>query len=500
MNVRAKGALALAVALLVAGCSGGGEEATGGGDGGAGGSNPGGFGGRDGGRGGSGGAGSLDPEPPMAGAIEARVVGRNGRDLLVTVEGSDPNGDVVQLRLRLLDRAGADIPVVDTDRNGEPDASGIPAPFAVSVAGETSFAAAATLHRLLHRVPTLGSVGVRLVDAHGLESEERVVVVADQPVRDDGECCDPTAVADRCKDGRGCHGDPPTCGEGAAPEITRFAYVRTSTSPRILIEGTEPEDDLATIRIGFLSTRGEPISVDLDGDDTPDGDSFDFGVEDQARDGTFFLEINPIEGFDVEVPQLSATATDGHGHTGATQVAKAAVATKRNRGQTCDPRGFDACASGTACFPGIVGVDNRCEILSRIRDLELAAAPVLDPALGLAVAVGRAEGASVFDVPVDCSTGDPVDRPEAIVKLHLASPAARLTLSTIGPWTDFDTVVYLLPDSATSSANALGCGDDSPAGAASLLEIENVPAGDYLVVVDSWNPYGGSFELVVGVE
>ncbi len=487
------------LAVLLATACGGGSEGAGGTGSGDGGSGGGGSGGSGGGTGGTGWT-PVEPVPPVASSAEARVVGSSGRDLQVSVAGADPDGDVVSIRLRLLDGAGADLPVVDLDGDGEPDSSLLSATPSASLSGQEAFTATATVHRLYLVAPTLVSVGVRLVDVYGLMSEERIVPILTQPIRAPGESCDPAAVVDRCETGKGCYGDSPICQEGRAPEITRFAYVRTSTSPRILIEGTEPEDDLASLRLGFLNSRGEAIQVDLDGDDLVDGDSLDLSLVGYARDGAFFVELEPIEGFDRLVPQLSASASDAVGHVGATQTAKAAVANKRNRGQSCDPRGFDECASGTVCAPGIVGRENKCELVNRYRDNELKAAPLLDPAAGNVIFAGRVEGTSVFDVPVDCSAGDPTGRPDAIAKLRLASPAARLTLTTVSPWTDFDTAVYLLPAEATSSEAALGCGDDSPAGSASLLELENVPAGDYLVVVDSWNTYGGTFELFVGVE
>lgn len=488
-------ALALSVALLATACGGGGDE-------GAGGTGAGGDGGGGGSGGSGGGIGGLpaDPEPPVAASVEARVVGRTGRDLRVTVEGSDPNGDVVMLRLRPLDASGGELAVVDLDDDGAADSSTLPAPLGAPVLGQATFTAGATVHRLYLAAPTLASVGVRLVDRHGLESEEQVVAIATQPILASGESCDPSGQANRCEDGKGCHGEPPVCADGVAPEIGRFAYLRTSTSPRILIEGTEPEDDLTQLRLDFLDSRGQPVSVDLDGDDNPDASFFEFDVVGYAIDGTFFVEIAPIEGFDTLVPQLSAVATDAAGNAGGSQQAKAAIPGKRSRSQSCDPRGFDICGSGLVCMPGIVGLANKCETLSRTRDAKLDVAPVLDPALGRTVFVGRAEGSSVLDAPVDCSAGDPTGRPEGIAKLHLAAAATRLTLSTESPWTDFDSTVYLLPADATSSAGALGCGDDSPSGSASLVELENVPAGDYLVVVDSWNSVGGNFELSVTVE
>jgi hypothetical protein len=71
----------------------------------------------------------------------------------------------------------------------------------------------------------------------------------------------------------------------------------------------------------------------------------------------------------------------------------------------------------------------------------------------------------------------------------------------VGSGTSFDTVLYAMPGCPNDNADALGCSDDVPMGAgASELVLENLPAGDYVVVIDSFDPMGGNFELHAIIE
>lgn len=49
-------------------------------------------------------------------------------------------------------------------------------------------------------------------------------------------------------------------------------------------------------------------------------------------------------------------------------------------------------------------------------------------------------------------------------------------------------------------APVLACGDDARGTAASTLVLTDVPAQDYLIVVDGYDPVSGAFELAVEVE
>ena len=107
-------------------------------------------------------------------------------------------------------------------------------------------------------------------------------------------------------------------------------------------------------------------------------------------------------------------------------------------------------------------------------------------------ATGHARGVSLWDPPAECLAASALGRPEGLVRLHLAAPMASLTISTAVEETNFDTALYLLPGAGDSEDSPLGCNDDAT-GSASTLTVENLPAGDYTIVVDSKSMTGGRF-------
>jgi len=178
-----------------------------------------------------------------------------------------------------------------------------------------------------------------------------------------------------------------------------------------------------------------------------------------------------------------------------------AAAPVRNSGQACDPRGFDVCAANLVCTPGVVGKANTCQSGTTLRSAECKAATVLVATAEGATALGVATGASLWDVPEGCQSNNPKGRPEGLITVRLTGPAKKLTLSTEHPGTTFDTAVYLLAGCPVDVKDALGCSDDvAVTTSASRLVVENLPAGDYQVIVDSFNFEGGSFELSAKVE
>ncbi|MDP1823839.1 MAG: hypothetical protein Q8L48_11365 [Archangium sp.] len=437
--------------------------------------------------------------PPQLTSVEARVSGRTGRDLRLSLKGKDRNLDAVSVAVRLLDATDGPVVAMDSNRDGVADATG----GVLLLEGKrwvTEVLTASASIRGLFASPTgVTQVAVVLVDAAGLQSEEQIVPVEAQLVRARGEPCDATFMADRCEPGLGCRGTPAVCDEGLAPQIGRLAFYRNATGgPTILVEGTEPEDDLLAIRFEFQNAQGVAISIDSDGDGMPDLSSFDQDALALAVDGSFFLRLQSGDGLDQQVPKLVAIPSDGAGHTGTPKIVAPAPIPVRSAGQGCDARGFDTCGPNLSCSPGIVGATNRCATASPLRTAQCTAAPLL---LAGGRVTGLAEGGSLWDAPAGCSTNDPTGRPEGVVKLRLTDRAAKLTLSTANPGTGFDTTLYVMPECPNDTQDSLGCSDDLPgAGGASQLVLEDLPPGDYLVVVDSFDPLGGPFELTAVVE
>lgn len=497
---------ALLLGALLAGCPPPSSADGGTGGGGGGGSTGGGGGGGSGGSGGGSGGGTVTTDggqayAPELTSVTARVSGRTGKDLSVSVTGKDRNLDAVTVWVRLLDAQDAPVTGLDTNRDGLADAAeGVLTLEGKRWVGEV-VTGTATVRGLFGRAANVVKVGVKLMDATSLQSAEQLTTIVEQPVRTLGTACDATFVTDRCEPGLGCRGTPTVCSEGLAPAITRLAFYRSTTSagPYILVEGTEPEDDLSNLHFDFQDAQGHPAVIDLDGDGTEDvPPSFDHPSTGLAVDGTFFVRLPDLAvGLDQKVQRLVAIPSDLAGHTGDAGVTTPTNIPVRNAGQSCDARGFDICAANLSCSPGTVGAANTCKSASPLRTAECSAATLLIPSAAGTKVVGVAEGGSLWDAPEGCSTNNPTGRPEGVVKLRLAQRADRLVLSTIGPSTGFDTTLYVLSGCPDTAADALGCADDArDAGtSSSILVLTDLPAGDYLVVVDSFDLTGGTFEL-----
>ncbi|MFO0746322.1 MAG: hypothetical protein U1F43_11695 [Myxococcota bacterium] len=438
---------------------------------------------------------------PVATSVTAHVAGARGHDLDLVIVGTDADKDIADARVRVYDAGGQDVMAFRTTLEATADSNESLVSFSEPVAGKASVIAHIRIRDLMLEHPEIASVDVALHDAAGHFSDDASGDVVAQVVKQLGDACDKTAVADRCADGLGCRGTPSQCQDGLASEITKLAYLKGEGGTRIVVQGTDPEDDLLSLKIEFLDNAGKPLLVDLDNDETPESQEFEVNAAGQARDGAFVVRVVPAAGFELMVPQVAVTATDAAGHEGARKTAKLAPTPVRGAGAACDVNGFDVCNATSVCSPGVPNVANTCKAKAQLATAECASAPSVDVAAGTHVVSGIVAGPSVWDAPASCSSGDPTGRPETAVVLHLENDVAHLTLSTEVDGTNFDTVLYVVPGCTIDSTQALGCADDAPSGAAAAsLELELVPAGDYLVIVDSWGPDGGSYALSVTAE
>jgi len=443
---------------------------------------------------------TVSGAPTLTG-VEAHVAGSRGFDLDLALTGADAQRDVQLARVRVFDAGGAPVLAFFQGLSQAPDSHEGLFALTTPVAGQATFVANVRLRGLYGEHPTIAKVEVALRDAAGNTSADVEADVIAQVVVNVGDACDPDLVDSRCPQGMGCRGTPAQCQEGIAPEATRVAYLKGEGGTRILALGTEPEDDLTAVRIEFLDNAGQALAVDLDNDGSPESTEFELDATGKAVDGAFLVRLDPAAGFEAVVPQVALTPRDGAGHVGARKTTRLANAPVRAVGQGCDVYGFDVCNATAVCSPGVPGASNTCKAKSALGPAECAAAPVLTPDTGATATSGLATGPSIWDAPTGCSAGDPTGRPEAVVVVRLTNLAKKLTLTTALPGTNFDTVLYVLPGCGATGAVALGCADDAPEGsAAASLVLDNVPAGDYLVVVDSWSPEGGAFALEVSVE
>jgi hypothetical protein len=441
------------------------------------------------------------PMPPVLVSATARQVGRFGDDLRVDLVGSDADGDATTLDVTFLNAANAEIPLFDTDSDGVLDSGNTVVPLDTPIPGTTEGPGSRSFPRLRELHPEIAVVRVVLVDARDARSAAVDAMVVEQPVLAVDAVCDPDFSDNRCADGLGCRaGTPSLCVEGMAPAIVRAAYLNVLGGANVLIEGTDPDDDVSQIDIAFLDATDMPIALDLDGDGAAESTSFGADARDASAGGAFFFRFSASAFFAENVPRVSLVVRDRGDRVSAPVVAELGDPPMRSVGQPCDPRGFDTCGMGV-CSPGMVGATNRCVGVTAARAEACMSALVLETTGGMGSVRGELGTPSLWDAPTDCSSGNPRDRPEALVRLQLDAPASRVSLSTFNAYTNFDSTLYVISGCAGTPVVAW-CADDrvgEPRPELARLELVDLPAGLYFVVVDSFASAPGRFQLDVTV-
>lgn len=449
-------------------------------------------------------AGPVQSAPTLSTA-KVQVIGRDGSDVRFEIQGGDSDRDAVGIAVTFKDQSGRPEPVFDTDFDGFADSASGRVVFDAPVSSAT-FNVSATLAAGAR--DWLATATISVLDSREASSASLDVAVDQQEVRQLDETCDPTNRLDRCAPGLSCPTTTKKCKAGVAPTLDKVAYLRDVGGPLLLAAGKDPDDDVETLQLRFFKpvSGGEaPVVVDLDNDGNPDSDRFDIALEQVSAGGDYFVRNQSAEGFDVEVPRIKVTALDSAGQASREVTANIQSRVLVGKNGACDARGFsNGCTSDFVCMPGLPVAVGRCEALVDTRRAQCTAAPRLGVAAGQWRTVGRVDGASLWEPSAGCVPGDVRGRPESIAALTLAAPASKLVISTAHPETNFDTAVYLLPGACPdATAEPLACNDDAAGrvhGFASKLELTNVAAGDYLIVVESIPTKGGSFGLSVTVE
>lgn len=440
---------------------------------------------------------------PVLERVRVLQAGRFGHDLRIEVTGSDADADAVAIRLELTDGSGT--PVVIKDSDGDGMADSLPATIALSAPiGRTAQSSTFATMALFYRDhPTVRRARVALVDDRGNVSATLDADVAVQPVLALTQQCDAKYIENRCMNGLGCKGTlPASCQMGEKPVIGKAGYYSDELGRRVLIEGTDPDDDVNGYKIEFLNATGEPVAVDLDGDlgDMEPVNSMTEMVEVTAGDGKFFFRFDPSEFFTDAVKRVRVTVMD-LGMNMSAQVVKTLNDTDtmpssmgaplRSTGADCDARGFDRCAATAVCtMATATATKTTCVAVNTARMRACQSSLVLEPFKGMTQVRGEIKEPSLWDAPAGCATNDPKLQADNVVKLVLSRPVSRLVLSTSNPYTSFDTSLYVLT-SCTAAPNIAWCADDQPGTATNasraVLEITGpVPAADYYVVVDSF--------------
>jgi hypothetical protein len=301
--------------------------------------------------------------------------------------------------------------------------------------------------------------------------------------------------------------DPAVAGSDA-PTLSAVGYYDDDIGLRILLKGRDPNGDVASYTVKFFN-GASPVGFDIDNDeDSPSVDSFTGTLTSAPGDAAFFGSFEPTREFADAVDTIKITVRDSGGRTSAELVARRGVPATTT--YTCDPLGFNRCTTGNVCTRN--GTSHRCAPLTQVRTSACNAALVLDPKVSASV-IGHVDGPSLWDAPEGCSSNDPKLKPDAVVKLHLTSPASKVTLTTNHAATDFDTALYLLASCGSEPPACVdetcACSDDTAATAStpatnrSTLVLRNLPTGDHLIVVDAFpssDMSGDTFELSALVE
>lgn len=456
------------------------------------------------GTGGKGSPGGGDADGGEAGAnggilsltkVSAHVVGRNGDSVRFTVVGTQPNSGAYSIAVALTDDAGQGVDVFDNDFDGSFESADGRVAFDAPVTTD-SFTITATMHHVDPEMAAkLATAKVSIVDGTDQLSEELEATIGQQTALKLNDACDPTNVKDRCDIGQSCSGVPSKCAAGVKPTLEEVKYLKTPFGPQILANGSDPDDDLGKLKIELLDLQNKPVIVDELATPTS---VIDTDFTDGSTGGKFFLYSLATPPLEEKVPRVRVTAFDALSNQSNVMVANLASITRGANGAKCDPRGFSGCIADYVCSPGLPTVMSTCAKTSNVRIGACAAAPKLDPEKGVTVAAGQMDGVSLYDPPAGCVGPETTNRPEGLVSLHLRNDVPKLTISTKRPETTVDTHVYLIPACAADSSENLGCLDDDTLGVfATDLVLENVPAGDYTIVIEPRFQTGGGFGVSV---
>ncbi|HVH48219.1 MAG TPA: hypothetical protein VM925_38060 [Labilithrix sp.] len=449
------------------------------------------------------GSSSGDPAtttPPGIASASVRNIGRHGDTIRIQVSGTDAAKQTSAARVRFTDANDAPVDALDTDWDAIPDAPERTFHFDKSTLGSASFEGTITIPSAFASNSKIKKAFIALENEAGTRSTEVSADLVEQLVKAEGEACDAQKIESRCDDGLACSGTPAVCQPGSAPVLSKVAYYGGAT-PKMLFRGDEADEDIASISVEFLdnASNAKNVVISGEGEDAVTANNISVDARGSGFGTTYFVEAFPATSFVSQVPKIAATAVDIVGRSSTRTITALSAIPTRNVGQSCDPDGFDTCASNSVCAPGIRTETNTCKSASTTRTAKCKATAALDPAKAPARTFGTVAGVSLWDPPVGCVPNDAVGRPEAAIPLHLGAAAPSLTITTALPETNFDTAVYVIPSCAASSANALGCNDDVK-GYSSTLTLKDVPAGDYTIIVESVQMRGGQFGIAVTLE
>jgi len=442
--------------------------------------------------GGASGASVTTPPSVTLSTARAWIGGRLGNELHIEVTGTSEVGQLASVELLLKDSSGNEVIHFDSNWDGTAD----------SGRGRVVPDSPPTTKDYTVSVMVLGAAGmtdltqidVALVDRSNACTDPITVEVTTPTVQTVDQQCDPTFVASRCRQGLSCTGSPPVCIAGTAPAIVKGAYQRGTEGPFMRARGTDPDEDVLLMRVDFLTANDTPVKLDLDADGIPESTSFEVQVGMSNQNGGFTFVVESSSSFGVDVPKVGLTAIDSKLNESSTQHYALASRITRQLNAACDLDGFDVCPAGALCLPGKAVGTAYCTSNAQAQSLRCVTAPIWNIATDAKKITGTISGYSAWDAPSSCLTPVSLNRPEAIIKMHVTAPIKSLTLSTDEPETQSDTVLYVQPACSSTTDKVLICNDDT-SGFASSVTLTNLVAGDYFVIVEFVSAQSGGFGL-----
>ncbi len=436
-------------------------------------------------------AGPVAAAPATLSTFTANQSGRGGADLVLTATGVDATETAFGVDVHLQDSSGKAV-LGFTDWKGAKSGERVVLFDGASAAGQPTFTRTVTLAGYMRAFPNVAKVAGSVSNQKGSSNSVTASVTAlAWPTA--GQGCDPNVVINSCPLGQGCTGTPPLCTQGVAPQIAQFAYIQSSSGPRILAAGTDLADDLSIIHLAFLDQAGHPVLVDMTGN----GDYqnyYDVNAAGISTLGAFFDAIQAAPHFDTTVTQIVATPIGASTGSGAAVTAAIEPLTLGATGSPCDVRGYSGCVASDSCVAGVGGA-TVCEATTDAQAGAAAVAPVLDPAQPSVLATGYTTTVALWgNPPQHCLPPEALGFPQGIARLHLSKDTASLTLTAGNPETTFPNALFVLTGTGSAvGGTALGCNGSSP----STLTLKNMTAGDYTVVINSRNTVGGQFGISV---
>ncbi|HEX5657635.1 MAG TPA: hypothetical protein VFX59_10595 [Polyangiales bacterium] len=288
------------------------------------------------------------------------------------------------------------------------------------------------------------------------------------------------------------------------PTLSKVGFYNDDLGRRILIAGSDKNGDIDTYTITFYSDAAgnNTVDVDTDGDgSTPGSPTFTLKIAHDTAYADFFAKFAPSQEVITLVRAIKVKVTDVAGNVSDEKLAKLEMAPQA--GSSCDPSGFNRCATNSVCSPNANNDTYSCLTRVNARQQACAAnAPLTLAAPGNVT--GELNNASFWDWPSGCVGGDTMSGfPDRVVKVTLAAPATKLTLSTGGATGTFDSVLYQLPTATPACKDdPAACGDNGCNTCSDGdLVLNNVPAGDLYIVVDKFPPVTDTtFTLTATVE